>query len=153
MPDTAAFINQMRAVLTEAYDGPPHEWSYFTDNDPDAGLLPQLEALAAAEASRVIGEYSIVAHAWHLNFSMEVTLDYIRGMREPRDWHESWLVGEADEAGWREIRDDMRRHKEDLMAVLDELPDRDEIAVGAAIGALAHAAFHLGCIRQKLSCR
>ncbi|MDR7427270.1 MAG: hypothetical protein QN160_06335 [Armatimonadota bacterium] len=41
-------IGQLLAVLREACEGPAQQWSYFTDNRPEAGLFGTLASLDAA---------------------------------------------------------------------------------------------------------
>ncbi|MGH2399510.1 MAG: hypothetical protein ACRDF6_06660, partial [bacterium] len=91
-------IRQLRAVRSEAFNGPPQRWSYFTDNAPDAGWLGTLEKISAAEASRPVGGTTIAAHVFHAAFALEASTEWIRDDRKPRNWRESWTVSEVDDS-------------------------------------------------------
>lgn len=145
-----AAIAQLIAVLREGFEGPPERWSYFTDTGREAGLLGTLGGVGAAEASRPIGGTSVAAHAYHAAFGAEASAAWIRGDRTPRDWNESWTVSTVDEARWATIRDELRRRYEELREAIASHAADSEDAFGGAVGAVAHAAYHLGAIRQKL---
>jgi len=145
------FIGQLLAVLREALEGPPEPWSYFTDNSPDAGLFGTLAPLSAAQASRPVGGTSVAAHAHHTAWAMEATSAWIRGDRSRRNWAESWAVGTVDDAAWRRLQEDLRQRYEEMrQAIQSHALDGDE-AFGGAVGAIAHIAYHLGAIRQKIA--
>ncbi len=73
------------------------------------------------------------------------------GERTPRNWRESWRVTTVDEAAWGRLREDLRRGYEDLSQAIDASGASSEEAIGGVIGAIAHTAYHLGAIRQKLA--
>ncbi len=152
--EISAVIHQLRGVLREAFEGPAQQqWSYFTDQGKDAGMLRTLATIDAPEASRVPGRYgtSIAAHAYHATFALNASAAWIRGERTPRNWRESWRVSTVDEPAWGRLREDLRRGYEDLSEAIGSSGASSEEAVGGAIGAIAHAAYHLGAIRQKLA--
>ena len=49
----ATALQQVLAVLREAYEGPAHDWSYFTDTKPNAGMFGTLSAVT--DGHRVLG--------------------------------------------------------------------------------------------------
>jgi hypothetical protein len=145
-------IQQLLAVLHEGFEGPPGPWSYFTDNRPEAGLFGTLATLSAADASRPVGGSSIAAHVNHVVFGLEASAAWIRGDRTPRDWAESWRVSTVDGAAWAALIEELRVGYADLRQAIEANAAGTLEAMGGAIGALAHVAYHLAAIRQKVAC-
>jgi hypothetical protein len=144
-------MRQLQAVLREAFEGPKERWSYFTDNDPDAGFLGTLGSLDADAASRTIGGGSIAAHVHHMVFALEASSAWIRGDRSSRKWSESWAVTTVDGAAWVRLLERLRAGYDDLRSAIDGHSLTSEESIGGAIAAVVHAAYHLGCIQQKLA--
>jgi hypothetical protein len=141
-------VGQLVAVLREALEGPSDPgWSYFADHG--GGLLATLEPLSAAEASRLVGGASIAAHAHHVSFGLEASAAWITGDRASRDWAQSWTVTSVTDAGWRELRDQLRARYAVLRGAVERHAGASAEAIGGAAGAVAHVAYHLGEIRQK----
>ena len=76
---TDVVIQQLLAVLAEAFDGPAQEWSYFTDRGAESGLLGTLASLTAADASHVWNGSTIAAHANHLRFALAASAAWLGG--------------------------------------------------------------------------
>src|SRR5688572_23418643 len=110
MPDVSldTAVDQIRAILQEAFDGPQQAWSYFTDQGTDAALLGTLEKLTAAEASRVVGGTSVAAHVHHVAFGLSASAGWIKGDRTQRNWQESWLISTIDDNAWPVLLDVLR---------------------------------------------
>ncbi len=144
-------VEQLSAVLREALEGPKERWSYFTDTRADSGLINTLSHLDAAQASRVLGETTIAAHVAHVVFGLEASARWIEGDRTTRNWKESWSVSVVDEDAWARLRDRVRRGYMDLQAAISQYASSSAEAMGGALGALAHAAYHLGAVRQKVT--
>jgi hypothetical protein len=144
-------IGQILDVLREAFEGPRERWSYFTDNNSDAGLFGTLAAIRAEDASRITGATSIAAHVHHTIFALEASTDWIDGDRSPRNWKESWSVSTVGATAWQDLLIRLRTAYQDLRRAIEEQAVSTTDAMGGAIGALAHAAYHLGAIRQKIS--
>lgn len=142
-------VEQALAVLREGFEGPPGDWSYFTDLGRKAGLFGTLERLSADAASRDVGGTSIAAHAYHVAFGLEVATDWIRGDREPRDWRASWDVREVTEKGWAALQGRLQELYAELRGAIEERAGSGVESYGGALGAIAHLAYHLGAIRQK----
>lgn len=152
MPEisTELVIGQLLAVLREGFEGPPERWSYFTDQGPEAGLFGSLGKLDAAAASRSTGGSTIAAHVHHLVFSLDASSSWIRGERIRRNWKESWAVSEVDEEEWRRLTERLRAGYQELRQTMETHSVDSLEAFGGAVGAVAHAAYHLGAIRQKV---
>lgn len=144
-------IGQLVDVLREAFEGPPERWSYFTDTGADGGLLGTLAKLTAPEASRLWGGTSIAAHVHHVTFGLAASSAWIRGDRSPRDWQESWRISAVDDAAWSRMLDELRSGYKDLRQAIESHALSSVEAMGGAIGAIAHVAYHLGAIRQKVA--
>lgn len=144
-------MGQLLAVLREAFEGPPEPWSYFTDNRPDAGLFGTLANLSAADASIPSAGTSIAAHVYHVTFALEAASAWIRGDRTPRKWRESWKVSTVDDAAWSHLLEELRRGYAGLRQAFKSHALSSEEAFGGAVAAIAHTAYHLGAIRQKLA--
>lgn len=147
----SAVVRQLLNVLQEAVEGSSGPWSYFIDNRPDAGVFGALAKLSAADASRARGGTSIVAHAHHVAFAMEASAASIEGDRTPRDWKESWRVTTVDAAAWTQLTERLRREYQKLRQAVELRAWSSEESFGEAVGAIAHIAYHLGSIRQKMS--
>jgi hypothetical protein len=153
MPDlpATAIIDQLLAVLHETLEGPAQQWSYFTDTRPNTGLAGTLAPLTAAEASRPVAGTSVAAHVHHAMWAMDATSAWIRGDRNPRNWADSWKVSGVDGAAWTRLRQDLGRRYQDLRQTIETHALSGEEAFGGTLAAIAHLAYHLGAIRQKIA--
>jgi len=147
---SAALVRQLLAVLGEAIEGPSGPSTYFIDNRPDAALLGALQGVSAAEASRPRAGTTIAAHVHHLEFGIEVSAAWIEGDQAPRDWNQSWQVTTVDEAAWNQLLQQLRREYGRLRRAVESRAATSEDAFGGAVGAIAHIAYHLGAVRQKI---
>jgi hypothetical protein len=114
-------------------------------------LFGALAALDAATASKGVAGSSIAAHAHHVVFALEASAGWIRGERHPRDWDSSWRVQTVDAAAWKQTLADLRTRYEELKAAIGKHAGGSVEALGGAIGVIAHVAYHLGAIKQKLA--
>jgi hypothetical protein len=142
-------VEQLLAVLREAFDGPKENWSYFVSNHPDAGLAATLARLDAQKASRVIGGTTIAAHVHHVVFAAEGSAAWIRGNRSKLDWKQSWSVSEVDSVQWAEMLTRLHSSYAKLHDAIRESALVNTEAMAEALGAVAHVAYHLGAVRQK----
>lgn len=143
-------MGQLIAVLKEGFEGPANPWSYFTDSGPEAGLLGTLKELSAADASRSVAGLSIVAHVHHVAFGMNASADWIRGDHTPKVWKESWSIISVDDQGWGKLQASLREAFENLRQAITFHSSDSVYSFGGAIGSIAHLAYHLGGIRQKV---
>ncbi len=145
-------VEQLLAVLREGFEGPAHGWSYFTGDGREAGMFGTIERLSAEEAARPSGPggSTVAAHVHHMVFALAASSAWMRGDRTPRDWRESWRVTTVDEEEWTRLQAELRRGYEELARTIETADLSSEEAFGGAVGAIAHAAYHLGAIRQKV---
>lgn len=149
---TDILVNQLKTLLHEGVQGPKKDWSYFTDPN-SKGFLGTIEKLSSTSASKTSGpnDNSVAAHAWHLIFALNATSDWIQGDHSPKDWEKSWQVQKVDDAEWSKIQSKFRQDYEDFFRVIETVDLTNEEVLSGVIGAIAHVAYHLGAIRQKLT--
>lgn len=142
----------LRRVLREAFEGPPGPWSYFTDASPGTGLLGTIRALSPAQASQEggPGRTTIAGHVRHVAASLALAVGALRGESTSRDRGRTWTVSVVDDGGWAALQASLRDEYEALVVAVETRAEWDEDAVGITVGAIAHAAYHLGAIRQRL---
>lgn len=150
MIDNEIIMAQLNAVLKEGYEGPTTPWSYFTDARPDAGLTGTLKILSASDASRSVAGLSIVAHVHHVTFGMNASADWIRGDHTPKEWKESWSIISVDDQGWAKLQQALADACNNLRQAITFHSSDSAHSFGGAIGSIAHLAYHLGAIRQKV---
>jgi hypothetical protein len=152
MPDLSIHdaIAQLLTVLREAFEGAGNS-SYFTDHGADAGLFGTLAKLSAAEASQIRGGSSIAAHAHHVLFSLDASAAWIGGDHSRKDWASSWGTGTVDDAAWSRLREQIHGKYQVLRQAVESHAASTVEALGGTVGAVAHMAYHLGAIKQKLA--
>jgi len=148
----AVTVNVVMRMLREAFDGPPGPWTYFIDTSPGTGLHATLGALTAAQASQEGGRNrsTIAGHVQHLISSLALTARGVRGESPARDRSHSWTVSVVDDATWTRLRAELQREYQSLLVAVGTRGVWDEDALGVAFGGIAHTAYHLGAIRQRL---
>jgi hypothetical protein len=144
-------IGQIVNVLDETFIYRNKPWTYFTDNKPDAGFIGLLDGLTAADVSRPMAGTSIVSHVHHVIFSLLESAAWMRGDHSHKDWKLSWRVNTVNDQEWSKILDHTRSAFLVLRTTIQDKAATDILTFGAAIGVLAHMAFHLGAIRQKVA--
>jgi len=149
----AVTVSLLTRMLREAFEGPPGPWTYFTDTSSGTGVFGTIGGLSAAVASRTGGPggTTIAGHVHHLSSSVALSTKGLRGEPTSRDRSRSWTVSVVDEAAWAALRARLREEYDGLVVAVEMHARWDEDALGVAIGALAHTAYHLGAIRQRLA--
>ena len=153
--DASFIVSAITEQFDEAYQGPSDEYSWFTNNEEDAGILGTLAHLSAREASKTItkGGTTVAAHAEHLRWSLALANGVFRGETPEPHWSESWTVKQVDTDEWTRLRDNLQREYKTLCQTLGTNPNwvLDEDFFSATLALVPHAAYHLGAIRQMLS--
>ncbi len=140
-------------LLTEAYPGPPdHTATWFIDNDPDSGILGILRDVTAEEASKSVDGTgnpgtTIASHVEHLHWSLANMNRAMSGGEFGR-WSESWNLKEANAAEWDRLRSELQKEFEILCRGLRNQTEIDPQYLTGGLALPAHAAYHLGNIRQ-----
>jgi hypothetical protein len=145
---TDELLQQVEELLRETFEGGlPGEGTQYLDRD--SGIRRTLEGLTAAQASKSYsGHPSIASHARHMNFHLLVTSEWILGDHHSRDWKASFEPQTVTDAEWTALLRDLEMSRQELVRVLRSLEPEVLIREGAAMGAVAHLAYHLGAIRQ-----
>lgn len=149
-----AVVEQLLAILDEAFSHPSRPWSYFTDPSPDSGYFGILSGLDAAGAARPVGGTSVAAQVGHVTFAMHASTAFIQGNPEAPGlelWRQSWQVPEVDEETWRQMQARLREAYHGLRGAIESHDISQIASLGVSIGAIAHIAYHLGAIKQKLA--
>jgi len=149
----AVAVGLVARMLREGFEGAPGPWTYFTDTAVGTGVLATIDTLTASQASQVggPGHTTIAGHVHHLESSVTLTTRALRGEAASRDRGHSWTVSVVDDAAWAALRASLRRVYQELVVAVGMRSTWDEDAIGTAFGAIAHTAYHLGAIRQRLS--
>lgn len=149
----AVTVGLVTRMLREAFEGAPGPWTYFTDTARGTGVLATIEGLSAAEASQPGGpaRTTVAGHVHHMSSSVALAARVLRRESTSRDRSHSWTVSVVDEAAWVALQSGLRRAYESLLVAVEMRASWDEDAVGVAFGAIAHTAYHLGAIRQRLA--
>ena len=152
MTSPAVTVSLVTRMLHEAFEGPPGPWTYFTDAAPGTGVFATIEALSAAQASQQggPGHTTIAGYVHHMSSSIALSTRALHGEPASRDRSRSWTVTTVDEAGWAALRRGLRRAYDSLLVAVETHTAWDEDALGVAFGAIAHTAYHLGAIRQRV---
>jgi len=142
-------------LLRETFEGAQGASTYYVDNAPGSGFFGTIERVDAASASRPISKSgaTIAGHVHHAGFHLDMTTGWIRGDRAERNWAESWTVNSVDEAQWRRLRDALRSQYDELLRAIESEPAAIGEALPTTMGAIAHAAYHLGAVRLALAAR
>lgn len=150
MLNAEQIMGQLLAVLHEGYTGPSTPWSYFTDARENAGLLGSLKTISASDASREVAGHSIIAHVNHIAFGMHAAADWVRGNHTPKEWKNSWSIISLDDAGWIKLQQSLQEAYDDLRQAIAFHSSESVFSFGGSVGAIAHLAYHLGAIKQKV---
>jgi hypothetical protein len=134
---------------------PPGPWTYFIDVAPGTGVFGTIGERNAVQASRQAGpnNTTIAGHVHHLRSALALSRQALRGDSTSRDRSLSWTLSTVDDAAWFALRAGLRRAYESLLVAVSSHTTWGEDALGVAFGAIAHTAYHLGAMRQRLTPR
>lgn len=146
--EIAALVTLLRETLLRAGDR-----AAYLLNPGDPGLVETLRQSPAAFASRAPGpdRKPIVAHASHVLYGIELAnraLDGEPGVYATADWEQSWTLISVDEAQWQQLIARLEAATLRLIEQVQQPRNWDEITLTGAFSIAAHAAYHLGAIRQ-----
>lgn len=149
---TTLLIDQFKTLLHEGINGPQKDWSYFTDPN-STGFIGTNETLSSSAASKTSGPHdnSVAAHAWHLRFALRAACEWIHGDHSSKNWEESRKIQEVDDDEWVKIKSKLREEYENFFRLIEAADLSNKEILTGIIGTIAHVAYHLGTIRQKLS--
>jgi hypothetical protein len=143
----------IQTLLREIYNGPanPSE-TWVAENVPDSGIIGTIARLTAKEASHepIPGRSSVAGHVNHLCFSLDLLNRWAQGENpflEAR-WEESWRVQSVTESEWIQLQARLRNVVHNWIEAVAAPREWDRIELTGAMASAAHAAYHLGALRQ-----
>jgi hypothetical protein len=120
-------------------------------NAGDLGMLRSLGKISAAAASALTSTgSSIAAHADHIRYGLSLLNRWSAGDHPftDADWTSSWKKTSVDEHGWTQLRAELRTQASRWLTALQTPRQVQQTELNDMIGSIAHAAYHLGAIRQ-----
>lgn len=150
-PTVEQLLHALDFLLEESFPGHPQPGNAFLDSG--TSWQQTLDSITVQEASTSVvpGGTTIAGHLAHTSYYLRVFQEFDAGRRERVDWEQSWQVSRVDEDRWRELREELDREYRAVLAVVRERPEEWPYErIGAAFGAVAHSAYHLGAIRQMV---
>lgn len=132
-------------------------WVWIVGGAPEESVTGTLRALTAeqAYAEPAPGRKSIAAHAAHLKYALELTLQRLHGENPPTDWPGSFNVGPASPVAWDQLQADLQKAYDGILNFYNSLRDKpidqwQPIQAAGLAAMIGHNAYHLGAIRQLL---
>ena len=145
------FMADMLELLKETFEGPaPSGPSAFLNKG--TGLFQTLENVSAetVSAQATPDGSTIAAHTEHVRFYVMVHYKLMLGSTDNIDWDESWRITVVEAAEWDDLKRELRRAYETVVAHLRSLDKWSEDETGLTMAIVAHSAYHLGAIRQLM---
>jgi hypothetical protein len=121
--------------------------------DAGTSLFETLSDITAEEASIPVSKQSsnLAAQVNHTSYYIEELREGIAtNFQNKPDWDGSWQVGAVDDAQWQALIDKLRANYEWFTQLATENENWSADYVGGAMAMVAHAAYHLGEIRQGI---
>ncbi len=141
--------NRLFPLFTEVFQGtaPGADGTWFVQGNE--AFYATIDDLTAMEAStRPMGSASsIAAHVIHTTYYMELAIAAAKGEQREGDWPSSWDKQTVSDTEWEAVKGKLRS----TVAVFQEglgCIDLDGEYLQGAVANIAHAAYHLGAIRQ-----
>jgi hypothetical protein len=153
MSDTVSPDVVRAAVLGGLEEAFENVHGYFLDRG--TSLFETLATVSAAEASQAatpsVG--TLAAQVNHLAFYLDAGVTFVTQgpPAEPLDWDGSWAVTTVTDEEWQALLENLRTQHGRMKDLMATNPVWTVEALGGAIAAIAHSAYHLGEIRQALA--
>lgn len=149
--ENAAFTKPFLLLLAEIFGVSPASSGYVLETGK-SGLMGTINPISASLASAPgqTGEATIAAHCGHILFFVRFFASFERGETPEADWPGSWKSQSLDEQGWNDLRSALQSEYDNLVVRLAQRETLPEEAIGASMILLAHCAYHVGEIRQRL---
>jgi hypothetical protein len=145
----AQFTESLHGLLEETFEKVRGRYL-----DRGTSLYETLATISAEEASRPVSASCapIAAQVEHLRCYLEMCARYGRGEQPGKiDWDATWQLRSVTPEEWEALQGRLRDTYRGLLAVLRTPATwESEFAIGGAMNALVHSAYHLGEIRQAL---
>lgn len=140
----------VKGLLRETFNGVAADAAcWYIDAGPGGSMIDAIGDLSAEAASTPPreGGKTIAGHVAHAAYHLEVLSAFLLGEKQQINWKESWNVTTVNESQWKKLRTDLYTAYVRFERVVERIHWKD-VTLGAAIGAVAHAAYHFGAIRQ-----
>jgi hypothetical protein len=147
-------IRVLTTLLRETLFRPDSKFAFLL-NPGDSGFVETLRSLSAETASTSPGpgRKPVVSHANHVLYGIELAnraLGGEQGVYEGADWKAAWKLEVVSESEWRELVNRLEEQSKLFVEQVDEPREWDEVTLTGSFSIAAHAAYHLGAIRQML---
>lgn len=142
-----SFLALWKEIFEPAGDGP------YWILDGGTSLLETLAGISAADASIPVSKQSatLAAQVNHIAYYIEELREGLAtDFTNVADWAGSWQVDAVDDAEWQVLIERLRANYEWLAQRVNEMEIWEANDIGSAMAMIAHAAYHLGEIRQGI---
>lgn len=143
-------IDGIMDLLRETFEGPKGNGSWFTESKPGSELFGTINLLSTDEASILVEGVTIAAHTHHTRYHLWANNQLLEGKEQDLNWEESWKIGAVTGDQWDQIKNDLYREYLKMIEHINEEQNLTPSRAPILISALAHAAYHLGAIRQMV---
>ena len=143
-------VGQLVALLREAFEVPA-DAPYTLFNDKGTGFFQVLDGVSATDASRAVGTNTVAGQTAHVILGLKASAHWVRTKAVEVDWSNPYPVSAVDDAAWSKLRADLRAAHDDAAKAIGEKATAGAEEFAGAVGAVAHAAYHLGQIRKMLA--
>ena len=140
----------VKKLLSETFEGPVGNVSWFTESKPGSGLFGTIDPLSAKEASVLVEGVTIAAHTDHTRYHLWANNQLLEGKTQDLNWDESWEIGTVTRDEWERIKNGLHREYMQMTEHISEEQNLNSATSNILLGALAHATYHLGAIRQMV---
>lgn len=137
-------------LLSETFEGPKGNGSWFTESKPGSGLFGTIDLLSTEDASVLVEGVTIAAHTDHTRYHLWANNQLLEGKEQAFNWEESWKIGAVGNDEWEQIKNGLHREYLKMSEHIGEEKNLKPSTATILISALAHAAYHLGAIRQMI---
>ena len=151
MIPTAQFTHWFLLLLAEVFGVADTPDGRILDTG-QSGLLGTITTLSpeVASAAPTPDQATIASHCGHVLFLLQYFAAYERGETPEADWEGSWATRVVDDAAWLALRQELQTTYDTLIERLNVRDTWPEAAIAASMMLLAHCAYHVGEIRQRL---
>jgi hypothetical protein len=147
-------INTLTTLLTETLMRADGE-AAFVLNPGEPGFLETLKGISAEVASTVpgVGRKPVVSHANHVLYGLELSNRALKGddaVYQMADWSVAWKLETVSEDEWQNLLGRLEEQSRLVIELVEQPREWEAIMHTGTFAIAAHAAYHLGAVRQVL---
>jgi hypothetical protein len=147
-------MKALSTLLTETLFRADRQFAYVL-NAGEPGMVETLRQLPATSASEAPapGRKPIVSHANHVLYGVQLAnraLAGEQGVHENANWEVAWQLESVSEQQWHNLVEQLEQESLRLIEQISQPREWTEIELTGTYAIAAHAAYHLGAIRQML---